>query len=1195
MGLISTILAMNSRGAVTEASAPDIIVPLRTSISVSDASKEYIDIVYNEALNGSSIPDTSAFTVPGKTVIGVTISGGVMVRVQVSVPFAYGDTPTISYTAGANSIEDLAGNNAANFTSQVVTSNIAAPGDITAPTVLSATVQNAAPTNLVMVFSESVTGVSTAGFSFKRNGVAWTANSVSGLGNTWTFVMASAAVNGNTLQRSYTGTTVKDSALNNLAAFTDIAVTNNVAAVGDTTAPTVVSLTAINATTIRVVFNEATTPTVSGWSFNNGAGITPSAVALVSGFTWDFTVAGLASGQTITGSYNSATGNTIDTVGNELVTFTGAAVIDNLPALPTGVNILTTLQQNDAVNSISEYDGQAIDVGAKFRSTSAGQVTGLRFFRSAANEGVNTGSIWSAAGTLLGQVTFANGASPGWKEATLPSSVAISANTTYIVSLHSASGVYNATNSYLVTTSANGSLKFLADGEDGANGLYEYSATPIFPAQTFESSFYWVDIVFEASGGDVTAPTVLSATVQNAAPTNLVMVFAESVTGVSTAGFSFKKNGVAWTANSVSGSGNTWTFVMASAAVNGNTLQRSYTGTTVKDAANNNLAAFTDIAVTNNVAAVGDVTAPTVVSRTATSSSTIRVIYNEAVNASAAGHSFNNGANINASAAIAINSTTVDYLVSGLANGQTITHTYVQQGTGAGTRDLSSNQLAAFSSQSVTNSIAAPGSEESLSFTAIASTTEIVSPARGVEHWNRESPGPFSAGDNQIEVPAGTTEVPDAYMRAEWYLLEPGAQGVYDFSKLENFINNCIAKNKKASFGLMHQLSGAGNHSPSGYPCSYPAYLHTAMQAAGNAADRDFVAAGAWVPNYNSEAYLSALEALNTATASFIAAGSYLGVPYSDAIGYIDIRGLGEFGEWHHYPYIDTIYGTARFPTVATYKRIVDSHKNSFPNYPLLALISGYDPGASANTPAEVTHYLLTQSNTWGKYGWRWDSIGQSIYSSILENNSGSYLGLSFGPEIAERYKFARVGGEPSSWNDGVSNFGTQSLYYLVPSQVAQYGMSFFGNGNYWVPDMDANASANIRNASRAAGYRIILTGGTLSEVLESSALAITLNWRNTGVAPVYEDWQIKYELQNQSGGAVVWTGNSAFNLKLFLPNASATAHTDNFTLPAIAAGTYRLVVKIVDPNDYRDPFPIAITGRQGDGAYILKSNIVFT
>ena len=103
-------------------------------------------------------------------------------------------------------------------------------------------------------------------------------------------------------------------------------------------------------------------------------------------------------------------------------------------------------------------------------------------------------------------------------------------------------------------------------------------------------------------GGDVTAPTVSSKTVENAAPSSLVVVFSESVT-VTTAGWSAKKNGSAWSISSVTGSGTTWTFTMGSAAAGGDTLLISYdstTGATV-DGSANELVSFTDSAVTNNV------------------------------------------------------------------------------------------------------------------------------------------------------------------------------------------------------------------------------------------------------------------------------------------------------------------------------------------------------------------------------------------------------------------------------------------------------------------------------------------------------------------------------------------------------------------------------------------------------------------
>lgn len=106
------------------------------------------------------------------------------------------------------------------------------PGaDVTPPTVVSATVENANPNQVVVVFSESVT-VTTAGWSFRRNGSNWAITSVSGSGTTWTFLMATSAAAGETLDRSYnsaTGATVDGSA-NELASFTNSSVTNNVSA-----------------------------------------------------------------------------------------------------------------------------------------------------------------------------------------------------------------------------------------------------------------------------------------------------------------------------------------------------------------------------------------------------------------------------------------------------------------------------------------------------------------------------------------------------------------------------------------------------------------------------------------------------------------------------------------------------------------------------------------------------------------------------------------------------------------------------------------------------------------------------------------------------------------------------------------------------------------------------------------------------
>ena len=51
-------------------------------------------------------------------------------------------------------------------------------------------------------------------------------------------------------------------------------------------------------------------------------------------------------------------------------------------------------------------DPGAIELGLKFRSDVYGAVTGVRFYKSAANTGTHSGSLWTEAGQRLAQVTF---------------------------------------------------------------------------------------------------------------------------------------------------------------------------------------------------------------------------------------------------------------------------------------------------------------------------------------------------------------------------------------------------------------------------------------------------------------------------------------------------------------------------------------------------------------------------------------------------------------------------------------------------------------------------------------------------------------------------------------------------------------------------------------------------------------------
>ena len=143
-------------------------------------------------------------------------------------------------------------------------------------------------------------------------------------------------------------------------------------------------------------------------------------------------------------------------------------------------------------------DPSAIEVGVKFQASVSGSITGIRFYKGSTNTGTHVGSLWSSTGTLLASVPFSNETASGWQQASFATPVAITANTTYVVSYHTNVGNYAYNYDYFTATGVTtGPLTALSNAAGGGNGVYQYSAASAFPTQTYRSMNYWVDVVFQ--------------------------------------------------------------------------------------------------------------------------------------------------------------------------------------------------------------------------------------------------------------------------------------------------------------------------------------------------------------------------------------------------------------------------------------------------------------------------------------------------------------------------------------------------------------------------------------------------------------------------------------------------------------------------------------------------------------------------
>ena len=393
--------------------------------------------------------------------------------------------------------------------------------DTTPPTVaMSSPTNDAEVAGTVNISANASDNIGVVGVQFRLNGnnlgaedtvapytLAWDTLSVANGGYQLTAVARDSA--GNTTTSAPINVTV-----------------NNVA---DTTPPTVVSLTPANAavnvvlsTTVTVNVSEALDPaTVNGTTFvlrdvNNG--VVPATVSYNGATVVTVTPNALLAHDTV---YTlTILGGVTDPRMKDLAG--NALAADFVSSFTTvaapGANCPCSIWDGSATPAIpAANDPSAVEVGVKFRADIPGYITGIRFYKGAGNSGTHIGNLWDSNGQLLATATFLNETATGWQQVNFASPVAIAANTTYVASYHTSSGFYAVDSGYFAASVTNAPLRALADGVDGANGVYSYGPST-FPTSSFNASNYWVDVVFALDAPpDTTPPTVIGITPVSAA------------------------------------------------------------------------------------------------------------------------------------------------------------------------------------------------------------------------------------------------------------------------------------------------------------------------------------------------------------------------------------------------------------------------------------------------------------------------------------------------------------------------------------------------------------------------------------------------------------------------------------------------------------------------------------------------------
>ncbi|MEV6492952.1 DUF4082 domain-containing protein [Actinoplanes sp. NPDC051633] len=148
-------------------------------------------------------------------------------------------------------------------------------------------------------------------------------------------------------------------------------------------------------------------------------------------------------------------------------------------------------------------DSRQVELGLKFVSKSAGTLEAVRFLKARGDRSAHRVTVWSADGDKLATATPRSETRSGWQQVKLAKPLDIEPGVQYVVSYNTTR--YSASQRYFAGRTAKaGPLATVG------SGVYDYGSGD-FPEQSWQSSNYWVDVVFATEKDDEPAPAPTTA------------------------------------------------------------------------------------------------------------------------------------------------------------------------------------------------------------------------------------------------------------------------------------------------------------------------------------------------------------------------------------------------------------------------------------------------------------------------------------------------------------------------------------------------------------------------------------------------------------------------------------------------------------------------------------------------------------
>lgn len=391
-----------------------------------------------------------------------------------------------------------------------------------------------------------------------------------------------------------------------------------------------------------------------------------------------------------------------------------------------------------------------------------------------------------------------------------------------------------------------------------------------------------------------------------------------------------------------------------------------------------------------------------------------------------------------------------------------------------------------------------------------------------------------------------------AFALIRWNELEP-EKGLFDLSAFEQSIHldYCRANNIRLIFRIVLDYPNAERQT------QLPAWLYDEIAGDGTWYDNDRGRSG-FSPNYANKILIGAHQRLVAA----------LGQRYNQDpnVAFIQLGSLGHYGEWH----VSDRAGS--MPSAGVTATYAEHYREAFPDKLLLF-----------RRPVSQMQDLSA-----GLYN---DMIGDTLQTDrwlnwIATGEDESFPGMMANPDFWQQ---GPSGGEFA--NGDPYRYLTDEALPETIRQIEASHTSLIGPAAPVKLETD-EVKCNAATLLGKMGYHYRILAATYPRMAEpGKTITMQQRWENTGNSPMYDNWPVRIQLQDQEGQRVgEWLADT--DIRTWLPGP--IDFSTQIAVPApLLPGIYSWSVAIIDPVTHAPGIQLANDKQQGNGSYTIGQIVV--